>query len=183
MKEKIRRFKTIIIIILIVLLIGCLSVYAASVTYKYHSIAVKYTSDKSVKDALDELYQLYYDDSQKSRVYYLGTGTSFNLKEKFPDKYENLTGANFIVGTVGASQTIAKYTANGSYRYATGGYTGFQLAKSYNNTTGILTITGNGFTVWTFIDSYFSGGVGTADARTGGTVTPFAYVVLGDISE
>lgn len=73
-----------------------------------------------------------------SSVYYLGTGTSFDIKTKFPDDYTNLTANNFIVeGT-----SVSSSASQGSLSWAISSYSGSATAsinKSYDASTGILT--------------------------------------------
>lgn len=71
------------------------------------------------------------------QVVYLGAGTSFNVSSY--EGYQNFTTDNFIVGansghsSQGAS---GKYTCNPKIE-------GFTISKSYNASSGVLSITGN----------------------------------------
>ena len=135
MKEKNLKFKTIIVIIMIVLLTSGISVYATSVVCKYVSTDVKYKrneTEMSVKDALDELYQY---ESQKLRVYYLGTGRSIDVSTVLPNDYKNLTADNFIVEI--AENCSTDRVVDGS-SYTTSTFK--KISKNYNPENGVLTI-------------------------------------------
>ena len=168
-----KNYKFIIGFVLGVLLASGVTAFAS---YTYFSSDVKY-GNKSVEDALNEIYEY---QNQTSKIYYLGTGTSFDVKSKLPDKYQQLSNDNFIVGTVSAPAKYAQYRAGNNHIYTSGGFKGFTLNKSYDSGTGKLTVSGNSYTAWTFIDDFFSDGSRT-DATANGSVTPYAYVVVGNI--
>ncbi len=79
-------------------------------------------------------------------VYFLGTGTSFNIKTKFPNDYQKFTDDNFIVmpgdspstgGSVGEINTgDAHPGASFALRYT-------KPSVSYNASTGVVTVSGN----------------------------------------
>ncbi len=113
-------------------------------------------------------------NSNLASIYYLGTGTSFDIKSKFPDSYQNFTVDNFIVGI----QSMP--SAKGQLIRDTGenvrsSVKGFEISKSYDN--GILTISGT--TQTTKIINSSGGAVGGSGTQTG---VVFAYVVTGEIS-
>lgn len=66
-----------------------------------------------------------------TQVFYLGTGTSFDVSNV--PGYQNLTEDNFIVD-------CGTYTVSGSATYCGGCSASNSLKKSYNASTGILTI-------------------------------------------
>ena len=109
-------------------------------------------------------------------VYYLGTGTSFNISD-IPG-YENLTADNFIVG-VSASNSIRASGSDSNKNYANCQYNNFSLSKSYNNTTGVLTIGGNSYSITACCSSGNSNFC--ADGAASGSVSPFVYLVVGTI--
>ncbi len=97
----------------------------------------------------------YYNTASKLRtknsnlaggVYFLGTGTSFNIKTKFPNDYQKFTDDNFIVmpgdspstgGSVGEINTgDAHPGASFALRYT-------KPSVSYNASTGVVTVSGN----------------------------------------
>lgn len=92
-----------------------------------------------------------------SEIIYLGTGTSFDIKKLYPEvDYSKLTTNNFFIeaqsfdtGNNGAtSSTLAMYTRQKGYYTAS--------AKSYNSSTGILTVTKATVKATTTNDSSFS---------------------------
>lgn len=66
-----------------------------------------------------------------AQVFYLGTGTSFDVSNV--PGYQNLTVDNFIVD-------CGTYTVSGSGTYCGSCSNSSSLVKSYNASTGILTI-------------------------------------------
>ena len=102
----------------------------------------------------------------KSNVYYLGVGTSFNIKSKLPNDYAKLTVNNFIVGCNSASVNL--FVA-GNYA-AHGGGTNAWVSKNYTASTGILTVS----------NLYAKYEYGSASATMNGSC--FAYLVVGDIT-
>ena len=74
-------------------------------------------------------------------VYYLGTGTSFNIKTLFPNDYQNFTNSNFIVKFIKTNAT--NWT---DMRSKDGGASNTSpstsVTVSYNSKTGALTING-----------------------------------------
>lgn len=73
-----------------------------------------------------------------TQVYYLGTGTSFDVSN-IPD-YQNLTEHNFLV-TVESAPGVG--TGTGSMEYwAAASASGFAVSKNYNASTGKLTVDG-----------------------------------------
>lgn len=172
-KTKKKLVLIVLTIFLSVLVTSGISVYAA---YKYASADIQY-GDKNVKQALDELYS---NQSQKSKIYYLGTGTSINVKNKLPNDYSRLTANNFIIGTKKLDAKQAQYQSSTGRTHVTAGFNGFELTKSYNSSTGVLTLSGNTYRTWVFKDDYF-GGYPNGNGRTDGTFTPFTYVVVGSI--
>lgn len=126
----------------------------------------------------------YYDTNSKLRVsnsnsnlgsvYYLGIGTSFNVKTKFPNDYQNFTKDNFIVCL--PNKIYVKSEGGGSSTTVTRSATSI-CSYSYDNSTGILTIGKHGA----------SCGVNSEDGhgyQTSGTATAQdikAYLVKGTI--
>lgn len=66
-----------------------------------------------------------------NQVYYLGTGTSFDVSS-IPD-YQNLTADNFIVD-------CGTYTVNASCSLGGSGSNSAKISKSYDASTGVLTL-------------------------------------------
>lgn len=75
------------------------------------------------------------------RVIDLGTGTSFTVTQYAG--YQNFTADNFIVGVISAPFVRTDYPGNDRYASAAG----FTLAKSYNPSTGMLTVSGASQTI------------------------------------
>ena len=91
----------------------------------------------------------HYDENSKVRainsdlssgIYYIGTGTNFDLKSKFPDDYSKFTIDNFIVVptvNAGTSGNQGQYTGGyGQTYYASN--TKLSLTKTYTN--GVISI-------------------------------------------
>ena len=93
----------------------------------------------------------YYNTASKLRtknsnlagVYYLGTGTSFDIKSKFPNSYQNFTVDNFIAGGLSGNVVAAKSYTDGISGVPVARANGFSISKSYNAQTGVLEISGN----------------------------------------
>lgn len=82
--------------------------------------------------------------SKPEKLIYMGLGTSFNVRSKFPNAYQSMTVDNFIVRTVshwnntGSSNGLI---CNNSRSYP-GNWSGTNretFTKSYNPNTGVLT--------------------------------------------
>ena len=71
-----------------------------------------------------------------TNVYYLGTGTSFNIKTKFPNDYANLTADNFIIQP--STLTASIYVSGGYAAHMSG--SSATITKSYNKSTGAFSI-------------------------------------------
>lgn len=172
--------KIIIGIIIGISISGIVGVSAATL---YYSNKVSYSNENSsvtdVKTALDELYSLTKSGTNKSAIYYLGTGTSFDIKTLFPDvDYNSFTVDNFIIGTSSVPTTRSSWYGNWSnFPYGTGSFNGLNLEKTY--TDGVLSISGTSFVVQNCLSSKTN--IFCADASATGTVTPYAYLVIGQI--
>lgn len=73
--------------------------------------------------------------------YYLGEGTSFNVKDYFPTKYKSFTEDNFVVGAKGLSASGGggcPYRNDISMSVSGGG----NISYTYDSSTGDLKITG-----------------------------------------
>ena len=111
-----------------------------------------------------------------SSVYYLGTGTSFDVSSF--NGFENFTSENFIVGGLSAPDTLTSYYTTGAGNVEDrAAARGFSIQKNYNNTTGILTLSGTLQTIQ--IHKNTTGYSGWAS--TSQNITCFAYLILGDI--
>ena len=79
-----------------------------------------------------------------TNVYYLGTGTSFNIKTKFPNDYQRFTNSNFIVKFVKTNATNWTGMRNKGDRGDTSSNTSpdTNVSVSYNSSTGALTVSG-----------------------------------------
>lgn len=106
-----------------------------------------------------------------SQVYYLGTGTSFNIAQKLPNDYQNLTADNFIVVTKSSSSwwRWEDKTMDGNWIWYT------EPSKSYNPSTGILTIGNN--TIKSRVSRVWDKNV----IENTMTCTSAVYLVIGDI--
>ena len=84
--------------------------------------------------------------SKVDKLTYVGFGTSFNVKNLFPNDYMNMTADNFLVKTMkhwnASSELSITYSYHGRRSYS-GTWTAdgtFRFYKSYNAETGILTV-------------------------------------------
>lgn len=115
----------------------------------------------------------YYDSSSKLRtensnltkIYNLGTGTTFNIKSKFPNKYTEFTIENFIICSSSASGSLKiEGVSNnvGAVSQSLPASTG-----SYNSTTGILTISCGSCSLFagTNVAAYTSGNMTQSNPR------------------
>lgn len=167
-----------------ILLSGAIGVSAA--TYLYSSNQISYSNSNSsatdVKTALDELYETTINSKQD--IYYLGTGTSFDIKTLLPDvDYTKLTVDNFIIPLGTSTLEGGFYDANGGvYIYFDGignktANINITLSKAYDNQTGILTIANN--TAALLLIGYSNNWNGSSYIRT--NITPSVYLVMGEI--
>ena len=113
---------------------------------------------------------------KNSSVYYLGTGTSFDVSSF--NGFENFTSENFIVGGLSAPDTLTSYYTTGAGNVEDrAAARGFSIQKNYNNTTGILTLSGTSQTIQIHKNT-----TGYSEwASTSQNITCFAYLILGDI--
>lgn len=95
---------------------------------------------------------------------YLGTGTSFNVKSKYPNEYGSFTADNFICEASG------EISYGGSHGDATGPGTvntsgKVTAVKSYNASSGVLTAYVSG-SAWSYIEHGSTpGGSGNLSVR------------------
>ena len=96
----------------------------------------------------EQIASLKNEINTKSSVEYLGTGISFNIKELYPNEYQNFSEDNFIVGIQSAPNVMSsRYSTGVANREDRAHALGCTIGKSYNAQTGILTISGNTQTV------------------------------------
>ena len=111
----------------------------------------------------------------KGKCIYLGAGTSFNVQSICANNgldYKKLTSSNFIVGASGGSAaSITNTSASGYYNNPVASVGGFTVSKSYNASTGVLNISGNGQTV----TAKLTGNDSTRSTTQG--IAVFAYLV------
>ena len=108
-----------------------------------------------------------------NNVYYLGTGTSFDLKllQQVVD-YTQLTADNFIVGASSKPSASGSWDGKGTWTASNGATT---ITKSYDPDTGILTIGG-----YSYSSSLSCSGWGALWSQSS-NLTCFAYLVTGEI--
>lgn len=152
---------------------GVVAADLASSKVAYDNTA-SHSSKTTVQDAIDDLYD---KADNMVKVYNLGTGTSFDIKTLVPDvDYTQLTEDNFIVGTTSGTglDTTASLSTGGTYYAKTNG---LSITKSYNASTGILSVSVTPYT------HYFRGnGTNNPSVNWTSSVTVFAYVVIGQIN-
>jgi len=116
-----------------------------------------------------------YLNINSSKFIDLGAGTSFDIKSSYPNvDYASLTTDNFIVGTMAAS-SLSGTSLNSAHQYLSTYMSGFTLSKSYNNTTGVLSVGGNGYSFCACNDDSYKY---CCDVNRSGSVTPHAYLIL-----
>ncbi|MDE6568687.1 MAG: hypothetical protein K2K70_13290 [Lachnospiraceae bacterium] len=112
----------------------------------------------------------------EGNLYYLGTGTSFTVRNTITDGYASLGSENFIVGL--ASFPSMQSTLNGTpphySQYISAGDGGSNLSKSYNGSTGVFTTN-----KYTYLVAQKAGSAVLSTANTEGT--PQVYAVDGKI--
>ncbi len=124
-----------------------------------------------------------------ANVYYLGTGTSFDLKALFPNDYSKLTANNFLC--VAKSVSVSA-NGKGGYEIHGGGYASddhiqytsgsksSNISKSYSN--GVLTIGGYGASC-SDSNNVNSGSVSAyGEISASASISFEVYVVLGKIT-
>lgn len=161
-----------------ILLSGAIGV---SALYIYNANQISY-KETNVNNALNELYETTINSKQD--IYYLGTGTSFDIKTLLPDvDYTKLTVDNFIIPLGTSTLEGGFYDANGGvYIYFDGignktANINITLSKAYDNQTGILTIANN--TAALLLIGYSNNWNGSSYIRT--NITPSVYLVMGEI--
>ena len=168
--------------IIIGILISSSSVFAINYLYKADEISYdpKDTSwdVDNVNSAIGDLYS----KLDNNKVFNLGTGTSFNIKQMSETKgnalygidWSNLTNDNFIIANL-TGQT--QYNTSGSgLNPAWSGHPAFvdftAAKKSYNQSNGILTI--NNAYAWGYV-------AGNASWNSTANIPSTIYLVLGNI--
>ena len=117
---------------------GAISGITDSLTSTSSNVAASAAAVKALNDKIVEL------NSDLGSVYYLGTGSSFDLKAKFPDKYQNFTVDNFIISVVGGGylgQASGQGVHQGGESYFCGRVNLYGMSYNYEPITGTLTIT------------------------------------------
>lgn len=82
--------------------------------------------------------------TKPEKLTYVGTGTSFNVRNLFPNDYQNMTANNFLVKTLshwnggGANGIVCNEVRNYAGTFSANDLLSF--SKSYNPSTGQLTI-------------------------------------------
>ena len=80
----------------------------------------------------------------RGSVYYLGTGTSFDIKTLFPSYYNILTKDNFLVVPTGSQTGSFSQSSSCDHHFTNASYTvNANTSVSYNSETGALSITGS----------------------------------------
>lgn len=110
-----------------------------------------------------------------SLVYYLGTGTSFDIKNLFPNDYQNFTVNNFIVRPIGSVSYSSGNTYDNSQNFSC------TLECAYTYSEGVLNITkytGN----HTSSSQWRNDSYNVYPSSSGAiTVQAKVYLVIGDI--
>ena len=144
----------IFLVIICGLIFTSFGIYAAN-TYKASDVVYNASDGTSmnVNDALNELYN---KNESNLKVYYLGTGTSYDLSKI--DGYQNFTIDNFIIEFVSMGDYVFATHWSGVSEYT--GSSSVSISKTYDSSTGKLTI-GN-----------ISGSL-----KTGGNVNSHSYTI------
>ena len=111
-------------------------------------------------------------------VKFLGNGTSFDIKTLVPTvDYKTLSTSNFIVG----GKSISALSATGKVKerdHVSGRFDPYNLSVSYNNQTGILSVSG---TSYGFYGCGDDGYYYCKDMQAYANVNVYAYLVLGEL--
>ena len=99
-------------------------------------------------------------------VYYLGTGTSFDIKTLFPNDYQNFTVDNFIIEPTKVTTALVAWNSTVQPTNTKN----VNINKTYNQSTGTFTISNTGVAI----------SIGDA-ASSGGINDIKVYLVLGSI--
>ena len=109
----------------------------------------------------------------KTKMYYLGQGTSFNIQSLLPNiDYTSLTASNFIIEPNSAEASRDQNADVGSSKGM------LTVNKSYNAETGVLSASAVGY-----FSTYYDGAMGSQSASSSVTASVKAYLVLGDIKQ
>lgn len=117
--------------------------------------ATRALSGSTKKLSLDEIPNIILQNTG-TFCYYLGQGTSFNIKSLYPTQYMNFTVDNFIVDD-------GTYSVSCSATYGGSASTSGKLTKSYNKSTGVFTVGGTSIScggsdvhngVWSYGDGF-----------------------------
>lgn len=123
------------------------------------------TGYRTTKGGADTVFPF----NKASEPIYLGNGTSFNIGSLVPNvDYTKLTSDNFIVGV--SALASSSYTGS-SKSYSGSILDGFTLTKSYNASTGILSLSG------TYARASAKGNDGGRYCTCTGYCTCFAYLI------
>ena len=144
--------------------------YKQQITEALANQGVEVNENSSMQDITSGI-----NNMGSTSVYYLGTGTSFDLKTILPNDYQSLTTDNFIIEFT--SMENATHNTGSVNYYGSKGYmssSGGSIGKSYSN--GVLTISKNGLYVRCSAD----GGSGSS-STTFAINNPKVYLVLGSI--
>ncbi len=109
----------------------------------------------------------------------MGTGTSFDIKSKFPDDYHRFTADNFIVGGSSGNVVAAKSYTDGISGIPVARANGFSISKSYDAQTGILTVSGNTQQIRQGYDK----AVNTTYGNAAQTIETSCWLVIGKIQQ
>lgn len=149
-------------------------VYATNI-YKAVDISYKPIDSSwevnNVSDALNSLYKKT-NESNKSSVHYLGTGTSFNIKEICDElniDTTTLTEDNFIVGMQSIPSSSGSVSTSVNTATKSMNLNGNTISKTYDATTATLTISGNTISARTNA---------TNAITASSTAVCFAYLIL-----
>lgn len=123
-----------------------------------------------------------------TKVFRLGSGSHFDVKQLCPNSYRSLTSENFIISTEGASFSgYVRGSAgplDGSYSFGQANFSAAaKITKSYDSVNGILTVTNENGTG--SARAYTSGLSDKTDAYANATVrisSPVVYLVIGKIN-
>ena len=122
----------------------------------------------TIKEMVQALYDKEFVTTSR-QIINLGTGTSFNVSSY--DGYKNFTNDNFIIGaSSGNCPSLGSKTENSTRAKANG----FTISKSYNASTGILTISGNTQTCGA-VDGTYTSQWNTSVTQT---MTCFCYLII-----
>ena len=114
--------------------------------YKTNMLRVLRENDINISDSADlvDIKRGLTTAALAGNIYYIGSGTSFNMKTLFPNAYQALSADNFIVVPTGSHAEGFSISSDCDHQWTNGSFTvNINASVTYNNSTGALTVKGS----------------------------------------